>query len=647
MMSISACVCVFISAGLGPVNLAGLRQTPAPFLFDDYPHLIIFLVLLQSISNLLILILALILINRLKALRQQRARALEQNRAVNEQMELVKRNESRLELAVSAAGLGVWEFHVPSGNLVIDERLAEMLGYFRDETGTHTTWWDKRIHPEDLPLVEEAWEAHLHGQTPFYEQEYRLRSKTDAWVWVLDRGKVVEWDDTGRPVRLSGTYLDITQRKQAEEAAWQTYNELERRVNELFTLNLMAQTVALVTHLRTALDMVARTITGLFNVRGAAISLLNAEQDALTVYAHFEHDRIAPEIVGRVFQLTDQPLAMQALKKRETIVVFQAQTNPITQSVAGFMQADTIECLMAVPLRAHGIIIGVITIASSEAGRDFTPAEVALAETVAGQIASAVEIARLLERERLLRQTAQSQNKELDAFAHTVAHDLKAPLGYIISYSDYLTAYADEVTLSEALEIVDRIKRAGLKAVNITNELLILAGVRKQAVSMSALNMAEIVTQALQSLEPTIEEYHGEITLPQDWPVAQGYAPWVEEVWINFISNGLKYGARPPRLELGGSPQADGLVRFWVRDNGDGITAEAQALLFTEFTRLSELRVKGHGLGLSIVRRIVEKLGGQVGVESTGIPGQGSVFYFTLPGNGLSTNGVESDSERV
>ena len=100
-------------------------------------------------------------------------------------------------------------------------------------------------------------------------------------------------------------------------------------------------------------------------------------------------------------------------------------------------------------------------------------------------------------------------------------------------------------------------------------------------------------------------------------------------MWTNYISNGLKYGGQPPRLELGASVESNGMVRFWVRDNGQGLTAEAQQFLFTEFTRLDGIRVEGHGLGLSIVRRIVEKLGGEVGLESE--VGRGSLFYFTLP----------------
>jgi signal transduction histidine kinase len=103
----------------------------------------------------------------------------------------------------------------------------------------------------------------------------------------------------------------------------------------------------------------------------------------------------------------------------------------------------------------------------------------------------------------------------------------------------------------------------------------------------------------------------------------------VEEVWVNYISNGLKYGGQPPHLELGATATPNGTICFWVRDNGPGLSPAAQAKLFTRFTRLDQTRAKGHGLGLSIVQHIVEKLGGEVGIESA--VGQDCKFYFTLP----------------
>jgi two-component system, sensor histidine kinase and response regulator len=166
---------------------------------------------------------------------------------------------------------------------------------------------------------------------------------------------------------------------------------------------------------------------------------------------------------------------------------------------------------------------------------------------------------------------------------------------------------------------------------SIIKELLLLAEVRKTGIELQPLHMGSIVQEARCRLANVIDSTHAEF-LPaviSEWPVARGYAPWVEEVWANYLSNAMKYGGQPPRLELGAIALQDGMVRFWVRDNGRGIPPEQCARLFTPFTRLDPDRAAGHGLGLSTVRRIVEKLGGQVAVES--VAGEGSVFSFTLP----------------
>jgi signal transduction histidine kinase len=165
--------------------------------------------------------------------------------------------------------------------------------------------------------------------------------------------------------------------------------------------------------------------------------------------------------------------------------------------------------------------------------------------------------------------------------------------------------------------------------INIIEELLLLAQVRTKEVKTRPLPMGRIVAEAQQHLAYMIEEHQAEIILPDTWPVALGYGSWVEEVWVNYLSNGLKYGGQPPRLELGATQNGNGTIRFWIRDNGPGLTQQEQAQLFKPFTRLSQVRATGHGLGLSIVQRIVEKLGGQVAVESE--VGRGSVFSFTLP----------------
>lgn len=226
----------------------------------------------------------------------------------------------------------------------------------------------------------------------------------------------------------------------------------------------------------------------------------------------------------------------------------------------------------------------------------------------------------------------QARNEELDAFAHTVAHDIKGPVTTIVSYADVLYQGGDTVPEGVRDEFLQTLARGARRIANIVDELLLLASVRKMELQLELLDMEQVVDEACQRMAHVISESEAEIIVPPAWPKAVGYGPWVVEVWANYISNGCKYGGRPPRLELGADVLADAQVRFWVRDNGDGILPEDQARLFVPFTRISQARAKGHGLGLSIVRRIVGRLNGQVGMESDGVPGHGSLFYFTLPG---------------
>ncbi|GIK39459.1 MAG: hypothetical protein BroJett011_32920 [Chloroflexota bacterium] len=365
--------------------------------------------------------------------------------------EALRLSEQRLELALTGADLGSWDLNLLTGQDITNQRAVEMLGYTLDEVEPSLDWWDERTHPEDKGRLLLAWEAHLGGTTPFYECEYRLQTKSGEWKWILDRGRVVQWDEEGRPIRLAGTHLDITERKQAEEA-------------------------------------------------------LRAQNEQL-----------------------------------------------------------------------------------------------------------------------------QARNKELDAFAHTVAHDLKNPLGILTNMAEILLEDYPHMPSYKLAEYLRSIAHSGRRANSIVEALLLLAGVRQQTVNLQPLDMSGIVAEALHRLNPMIAQYQAEITTATTWPAVLGFAPWVEEVWVNYLSNGLKYGGSPPHLELGAAIQEDGMVRFWVKDNGAGLSPEAQAKLFTEFTQLEPDRMEGHGLGLSIVRRIVEKLGGQVGVESEGKPGQGSTFSFTLP----------------
>lgn len=226
-------------------------------------------------------------------------------------------------------------------------------------------------------------------------------------------------------------------------------------------------------------------------------------------------------------------------------------------------------------------------------------------------------------------QELQARAEELDAFAHTVAHGLKNPLALVMGYAAVLSADLSSLPPDEVQRSLETIDRNARRMNRIIDELLLLSGLRRAEVEMQPLDMARITRDAQDGLIHLIRRAEAEIVEPTTWPTAMGYGPWVEEVWANYIGNALKYGGQPPHIELGAETDGDSTARFWVRDNGPGLTPVEQKRLFTPFTRLGEIRAEGHGLGLSIVRRIVERLGGKVDVESA--VGQGSTFSFTLP----------------
>ncbi|MDD5247451.1 MAG: PAS domain S-box protein [Rhodocyclaceae bacterium] len=148
-------------------------------------------------------------------------------------------SEQRMELALAGADLGSWDLDIAHATCTHNARLATMLGYAPDEIETNARTFEALLHPDDAAALRAAFSAHLKGETPSFEAEYRLRHRDDHWAWVLSRGKVVERDDTGRALRMAGTNLDISERKSSEAA-------LKMREMRLATLLASMQDLVLV-----------------------------------------------------------------------------------------------------------------------------------------------------------------------------------------------------------------------------------------------------------------------------------------------------------------------------------------------------------------------------------------------------------------
>lgn len=444
-------------------------------------------------------------------------------------------------------------------------------------------------------------------------------NQTHKYTVQIERHTAIE----GWLVYLIREISPITQRGRA------LVNVLSARNRTLSLLNQAGQALTAMLDSKQVLERLLQVAIEIIGAEGSSVWLFDENNpDELVCHAayHFSHD---PQLLGQRLSI-GQGVAGWAAKTGQSAVVNSASIDrrffPEIDAKSGFSTRS----LLAIPLVCRQSKLGVLEVVNKLVG-EFDEDDLAVAETLASFAAIAIDNAQLVERLKQQAANLESRNDELDAFAHTVAHDLQNPLSLISGFAELLREDEENQMLSpaERKQVVNSIVSGTRRMTNIVQELLLLSSVRKMEVESQPLDMAKVVEAALARLTHLVAEHNGRISLPDTWPTALGYAPWVEEVWDNLISNALKYGGTPPEVVLGATELPDGMIRFWVRDNGHGLREDEQERLFAPFTKLSEVRVTGHGLGLSIVRRIVEKLGGEVCVTST--VGEGSEFGFTLP----------------
>lgn len=437
-------------------------------------------------------------------------------------------------------------------------------------------------------------------------------------------------DSDGRYLDLLPSVIEqVLAKEQLIRDRQEAIANLQRVNRNLALLNMVSQELTASLDLQKIVKTLLQAVTETIGAEGSSVWLLeNSPATGLVCEAAFHRSQRHTPVSLRL--QPGQGVAGWVTRHAESVLVSRAADDP---RFAPEIDHET-EChtnsLLAVPLSVRGSVIGALEVINKIDGV-FSQDDCALVETLAASAAIAIDNARLVDALRLQTSELQARNEELDAFAHTVAHDLKTPLGPVIGLAELLARYRD--TMSEAAmdESLTTIARSSRKMSDIVNELLLLATIRDAEVETKPLDMTTVVGAVRQRLAHILAKKEAAITVLDLEPVAVGYAPWIEEVWANYISNAVKYGGVPPRIEIGSALQGNGVIRYWVRDNGDGLTDGEQSRLFTPFTQIRKTKAGGYGLGLSIVRRIVEKLGGEVGVESDAIPGRGCTFYFTLP----------------
>jgi PAS domain S-box-containing protein len=536
---------------------------------------------------------------------------LNQDIAIRWQVEAALRlSEEKFSKAFQASPDSIIISRLTDGRVIeVNEGFTRLTGYSREEALDNTTLslnlW---VNLQDRA----AWAASLQQHGFIRNHEYTFRIKSGRHLHCLCSGEIIVLNGANHVLSIVS---DITERQRAEAII-----HLRLRLLEFAADHTLEELMQL------ALD----EIESLTHSQIGFYHIVEADQQTLTLKAwstRTEQEFCKAEGKGMHYDLKQAGVWVDCVHQRRPVIHNDYAALPHRKGLPPG-HAEVRRELVAPTLRA-GRIVSVLGVGNK--AEDYDEQDVELVSYVADVVWTIVE--RKQDEAQLVKYQHQleAQNAELDAFAHTVAHDLKNPIGVIIGYSEILTLDYNRLPTAERADTIEQIFRMANKLDTIIEELMLLAGVRERKIIPEPLEMGRVVRAALERLQNLIHDQQAQVTLLDEaaWPTALGYAPWVEEVWTNYISNAIKYGGSPPQIEIGAAGQPNGQARFWVRDNGAGLDAARQATLFTPFTRLAQVHIEGHGLGLSIVRRIVEKLEGEVGVESA--PGEGSVFFFTLP----------------
>lgn len=478
--------------------------------------------------------------------------------------EALAESEQRWELALRGANDGVWDWNLATGEVFYSDRIKTMLGYPADAFANSTDDWLVRVHPEDLKRTSAFFTQHLKGETEFFEAEYRLRCKDGSFKWVLSRGKAL-LDESGKPVRMAGSNTDITERRAAEARV----RDRTEQLNAIFSLSPDGFVSFDAEHRVKNASPAFRRMTGL------------DESDVVGLDESAFSERLAR-------QCSEQASfpGMAALRAAH-------QSELEKQGKGSGQQRQLIEML-------HG-------------GKRVLEVGVRLSE--------AETVRQILYLRDVTHETEVDQMKS--QFLSTAAHELRTPMASIYGFSELLLNH--RLSDEKKKNCVSAIHRQSQLMISIVNELLDLARIdarRGKDFNFQRVDVSEL-----------LQEINASFKAPNDRPGPSGpqdLTPhWVQadrtkltQAVTNVLSNAYKYspdgGAVSIEVIKGTDPQGKNQrTGIRITDHGIGMTPDQLNRVSERFYRADNSgKIPGTGLGMSIVKEIIELHGGEMTLES-------------------------------
>lgn len=389
----------------------------------------------------------------------------------------------------------------------------------------------------------------------------------------------------------------MTETGNSENSHTSEIEALKNRISVLEKIREISCKLSSSLRLDPLLKDIVTTAADVIQCAGTSIFLVDENTDDL----RFKATTIkSSQLVSDVLIPLNKSLAGEIYLKQKPLIVYDVQTDKrFFNDVDNILDFES-KSIIGVPLIINEKCIGVIKAVNKKGDDLFTEEDVNTLTALAAHASIAIENARLyesvLDTANLLEHKVQERtielkmrNEELSSYDHTVAHDLKNLLS-IISYSKIIEDDFHTVSETELFESLQSITNYAFKMSSVIDELFYLAEVRDSDVITEPIDMGPIISEALKRVDFMAREFNAEIDIQEAWPQEIGYGPWIEEVWVNFLSNAIKYGGVPPVIQLGSSELPDGKVKFLIKDKGRGISETDKNGLFTRFTPLDKYR---------------------------------------------------------
>jgi PAS domain S-box-containing protein len=553
----------------------------------------------------------------------------------------LKLSEERLKLALEAVDEGIWDWNLVTGEVYRSPRWFTMLGYNPDELDKQIKLTNGLIHPEDLPQMQQKLKAHLKGETPVYEAEIRLRTKSGEWKWILDRGKLVSRDSQGKAVRMAGTHLDITDRKKAEAELQQQYQQalLFKQITEEIRQSLKLEKI---------LQTTVKEVQRILQADRVLIFQINPDGSGKVV-----QEAVVPGWSVTLDQDINDPCLSQGYldfyrRGRITVIpdIEQAGFQPCHVE---FLQQFQVKANLVVPILIREDLWGLLIAHQCDRPRQWTDRELDLLKHLANQMGIALNQAQLLsqashqaellaqqnEELNLAKQTAENANMAKSNFLATMSHEIRTPMNAIIGMTGILL---DTTLNPEQLDCVETIRNSGNTLLTIINDILDFSKIESGNLELEAqpFDLQTCVEEALDLLAPQAASKGIELMyqLESDTPtLIIGDITRLRQILWNLLSNAIKFTSEGEIIVAIASRQLvqhKYELQFAVKDTGIGIARDRLHRLFKPFSQVDASmtrRYGGTGLGLAISKRLCEIMGGKMWVESE--INKGSTFYFT------------------